>query len=633
MVTAEVSTLRDLARSGDRFVVPDYQRPYQWGHPQVERLWGDVHELLEDRRAGRASTHFLGPLILAPATEASSVTAAATVVDGQQRLISLHLLLAALRDRLAATADASEAARRIDVAYLTAATGDTAILASRRDRDSLEAIIRGDDEKVSGPTGRAYRHFHQRLEALGDRHDLLTLLDVLVDGLIFVVIRTGEEDDVHRIFRSLNTAGLRPAPIDLVREHTFLRLPEAGTRAFDRFWVPLEDELGAEELERLLWLDLAREYPNARREEVFTLHERRLDAAGTEEDVLRELTRLRQLATVYQLILSPGQEEDPAVRSRLSRLRDWGSGHSHALVLELLRRRDDGAASSRELADALRVVESFLVRRLLVDRLPQNLTRLFREAVSGVPEDGPLPEAVLRWFSTGRRHFIPDEDLRHAVVHRDFYRNSHPGLRQTFIRWLEEELGGAVAAPEGHAVIRHVTPPPLADAHTLGNLVLLERDERLEDSTLRFNSSVRTQEKWGPEEIAARSSMLADAIITAWPGPDAASGHADNPAAARLHRILAALPTGRWTSHRDLGAAVGLPTQEVANLMGAEAPDAAHRVLRDDGTVLAVSRRLVPLHDTGDRELLESEGVAFSAYGHADPRRRLSVEELTALGE
>ncbi|MCK2239213.1 DUF262 domain-containing protein [Crossiella sp. S99.2] len=81
--------------------MPLYQRTYSWTDKQLELLWEDVLSQAEPPPAG--PTHFLGSVVLAPSPRSEAGFEQWVVVDGQQRLTSLSLALAALRDHLGET--------------------------------------------------------------------------------------------------------------------------------------------------------------------------------------------------------------------------------------------------------------------------------------------------------------------------------------------------------------------------------------------------------------------------------------------------------------------------------------------------------------------------------------------------
>ena len=111
--------LISLIQGTKQFLVPLYQRPYSWGSDQLDQLWLDIlAEADRVRDEEQGSGHFVGSVVLAPSphAHASGGLQQWLVVDGQQRLTTLMVLLAAIRDHV--RDDDPETAGRINVEYL-----------------------------------------------------------------------------------------------------------------------------------------------------------------------------------------------------------------------------------------------------------------------------------------------------------------------------------------------------------------------------------------------------------------------------------------------------------------------------------------------------------------------------------
>ena len=95
-------TIRQLLENRQRFCVPIYQRHYVWTRDkQWEPFWYDVRTKAIERLNGRERRfpHFMGAVVLeARGTASSRQVTSFQVVDGQQRLTTFQLYLAAARD-------------------------------------------------------------------------------------------------------------------------------------------------------------------------------------------------------------------------------------------------------------------------------------------------------------------------------------------------------------------------------------------------------------------------------------------------------------------------------------------------------------------------------------------------------
>lgn len=679
LVAAQETTLQDVLEGTKQYLVPLYQRPYQWGKDQLSQLWEDIVELTDDRRDGTRDTHFIGSLVLAPppASVAGGVNTF-LVVDGQQRLTTLTILLAAIRDYVSDLDSEDVAAEEIQNRFLVnqykRGNRHIKLVPTQKDRDAFNGIIRrlpgsGGTDKI----GEAYRYFRVQLEKFDDPDDpddIQEILDAVTEGLALVSISTHPDDNVHRIFQSLNNTGLRLTQGDLLRNYIFMRLPDSGEEAYASYWKPLQDRLGNEKIEDLFWIDLAEDHPAAKVGDTFMFQQRRLGTLETEKEISQELLRLNNLAFLYQLILDPSMESAPVVRHRLERLQQWGTTTTHPIILRLLRSRADGNADNEEVARALLYIESYLVRRILFGMATQGLNRIFRSMVAAITDEEPVDIQVRRWLSSGRRHFVSDSELRSAIQTNPFYRSGRAEHRKIFLRWLEEEFASKEPIDTSMLTIEHVMPQTLNNKwrdylvqshpgedidelhekflHTLGNLTLTGYNSSLSNrefdwkraemakSGLRLSASITRQETWGPDQISRRGDELADRIITSWPGPLHESDTTVAPMWRRLRQLLAALPAGRWTSYGDLARTIGTGAQPVGNYVRSNRLPNAYRILRNNGGLSPGFQWIDENDDRDPMELLHAEGITFNARGIADPTQRLTefeLQELLALAD
>ena len=176
MVAARETTLQELLEGTKQYQVPLYQRTYSWKQAQLERLWGDVVQLAEDRVTSPDLTHFIGSLVLAPSPANGAVGVMEfLVVDGQQRLTTLSLLLCAIRDHRAQTED-PEHWERINDQYLInrwkPEQSRLKLFPTQADRASYLACL--DSTPQAGgadPVGAAYRFFRSQLDSCDNPDD------------------------------------------------------------------------------------------------------------------------------------------------------------------------------------------------------------------------------------------------------------------------------------------------------------------------------------------------------------------------------------------------------------------------------------------------------------------------------
>jgi len=281
----------DLLQGDRQFLVPIYQRRYQWTDAELLPFWADIaakaDEVVEERCRYQ---HYIGALIWVPSGD--GLTTRLHVVDGQQRLTTFSLLLAALRE-ICALRELPELLPDIDEClFNSTASSSSRDLISRvklvptpADRDVIQDILASDRStirrkypeyyfnngnlKVSqapralvnyltlckrideyarfgladvsakepndAPDGDADRALcHRRLRAI---------FEALLEHLKIVVISLGEGDDAQVIFETLNSKGRPLLAMDLVRNNIFHRAEAQGEEAsqlYRRLWGHFE---------------------------------------------------------------------------------------------------------------------------------------------------------------------------------------------------------------------------------------------------------------------------------------------------------------------------------------------------------------------------------------------------------
>src|SRR6266851_55609 len=148
-VQVHETNLKRLVQGEKQFRVPLWQRQYTWRIADHRLLWRDILEQYaqaSDGVAAARSEHFLGSIVLSPVPSAASEVASYLIVDGQQRLTTLMLILAAIRDAAAKTD--GQAIERYDELYLINKfqTGEARfrLLPTQADRSAFSACVARD---------------------------------------------------------------------------------------------------------------------------------------------------------------------------------------------------------------------------------------------------------------------------------------------------------------------------------------------------------------------------------------------------------------------------------------------------------------------------------------------------------
>jgi hypothetical protein len=365
-----------------------------------------------------------------------------------------------------------------------------------------------------------------------------------------------KDDNVHRIFESLNYKGQPLTQADLLCNYLFMRLPHRGDEVYTHQWLPLQKLLRDTELEQLVWLDLVlRGDDRATQESIYRSQQLRLDPLSDETAIERWVAELHHKARMFKRVLDPQTESAPALRGALDRLNRWGTAVVRPICVHVLLAHDAGQLSADGAAAALRVVESYLIRRMIAGLPTNNLNRIMMSLVKELGEQPPDAAAITQVLSGPRKKFPTDQHIKDAVLVNNFYWTGRGPQRRFILRALEEDYRHGEPLDFSHATltIEHILPQSLtpewkdilaaeasegetpeemhaALVHTLGNLTLtaynaklandnfFTKKKLLADSGLAMNREIAVNSGW----VASRSRPVAGP----WPSESCQSGQA-----------------------------------------------------------------------------------------------------------
>lgn len=556
---AEDVRLLELLEGPKQFIVPVFQRDYSWGTRHCLQLWNDVVRVGSDTNA---NAHFVGSVVYIAAGDTSAKISRWLLIDGQQRLTTLTILLAALRNRLATKEvggqqdDDDLLPTRIELEdyYLcnTHAKGNRRykLHLRREDHEALAALV--DHKKpVNDFQGRItenFEFFDERLENCD-----LSLIYRGIKKLVAVdVSLTRGQDDPQMIFESLNSTGLDLTQADLIRNFVLMRQDEElQTVLYQDYWRPIETAFGWRY--RSDFDKFARDYltlklepsKQLRANEIYQQFRTYFYAAVASTRIEEILAELKRFGTYY-VAFSLGQEGTPELSEAMQRLRLLVEVVS-PVVMRLYDCYD--RAKSLNLDDfvtALGLLESYVFRRSVCGMQTRSLGQIFATLAYRVKEDDPLTSLKVALYRQGtKRRFPTDAEFREALETRDVYDMRH-------CHYLLDRLENASKEriDTSTFTIEHVMPQndrlrPEWQAmlgpdwetvrgvwlHRLGNITLTgynsEYSDRpfsekksieggFKDSPLRLNKFIREQQTWTAKTMERRGKNLAASALAIW---------------------------------------------------------------------------------------------------------------------
>jgi uncharacterized protein with ParB-like and HNH nuclease domain/alkylated DNA nucleotide flippase Atl1 len=686
-VKAVDANLLEFLKKGTQFVVPIYQRVYSWEPAECERLWDDI---LHAGKRDEVGAHFTGSIVYVEKEQGTRTSAEPDlIIDGQQRVTTVTLLLAALATQLEQLPEDEQelvegfAPRKIRGLYLTNPLEDGErffkLILSQGDKDALKSVIR----QAPTPTdisSRVFTNYELFASKLADPAVDLVAVCLGLKKLIVVDVRlTRGADHPQLVFEAMNSTGKKLSQADLIRNFVLMDLsPKDQTRLYEDYWYPMEREFAGAHAGR--FDEFVRHYLTMRTGstprfgdiyDAFKTHAVGLEGEGAlREKVVVDLAKHAR----WFVAMALGKEPDSALSKAFAEIEQLRATVVYPFLLRLYADYEIGVLSKGDFIQILRNTIAYLFRRVIC-RIPTNSLNNTFAGLAGSIDPAKYVESIgARFLTLGSyKRFPTDLEFNEALRVEDLY---HSQRAPYFFRTMENH-GRKEEVSTADYSIEHIMPQnenlrsewridlgtDWKDVqsrllHTLGNLTLTGYNPELSDrpflekrdlaggfrnSPLRLNQGLGQLEVWNEAAINARAEELAVQAISIWERPplseETLAGYRSEFAASTgfdwtlAHDILDAIPAGRWTGYHYLGEAVGTAAQAIANhISKCSTCSHAYRVLTRDGRVA----ELFAWSDPDDRrdpvELLESEGVRFIS-GFADPEQKLVTEDLLALVE
>ncbi|MGO2747270.1 DUF262 domain-containing protein [Microbacterium sp.] len=524
-----VNTIEWLSAPGTAIVVPVYQRQYRWDIGGCERLLADIRAVAGEDETHR---HFIGSIL--SAQDSSEVDL--ILIDGQQRITTIMLLVAALHHAIQST-DAALAAELERVLIRSDDPSRTKL----RPHDAwallYESVVldrRGDVERESRFDDN-YAFFRSQVHA-----DEVSDIWRGLQRLEHVSITLGPSANAQQIFESLNSTGEPLRDHELIHNYILMGLTHAEQLDVEeRFWLPIERRTG--EMIGAFWrhylvMTTGREVTADGEHGVYAAFRRSfpsMDVAHLQADA--EIWR--HYAEIYGILLDPALETDAEIRQHLEYLNTFGRA-TYPLTMSAYSDHARGVISHSELIETLEWTQTLYLRRALVglptERLIARLCRaradgresLMRAFARITPSDERV-SAVLKYVELPHAAYVlgrlegaehPTEyDLEHIVPLMPGEAWSGDGAR-TWRDYSEDEQNS-------HRAL----------APTLGNLTLLEpaltervfgasfadkKTDAYARSAVAETRALSEASRWDTAAITARTVRLAASLLRIWARPD-----------------------------------------------------------------------------------------------------------------
>lgn len=558
MKGSECRLIEYMDGSKKRFIIPVYQRNYDWKTENCKQLYDDLVKVVKDNR----KSHFFGSLVsyYSPNGKYSDFL----VIDGQQRLTTVSLLLLAMYNLIkkgVIVPEDTSLSQQIYEDFLVdkyqPQEKRIKLKPVKNDQRAFGKLFNEESEYIRESNLTAnYNYFYNRIQ----KQEIT--IDQLFDAIFrleIINITLENDDNPQLIFESLNSTGLDLSEGDKIRNFILMGLPNAEQELFyEKYWNKIEEctkyDVSSYIRDYLSVKQLA--IPSQKR--IYSNFKEYVESAHIEtENLLKDLL---DYAKRYQVLIGHKKtnKELDACIYRLNRLE---TTVTRPFFLEVLRLYDQNILNLVQVTEIFVLTENYLFRRTICD-LPTNaLNKIFlmlhREIVRyDGTEDNYVEKFKYAILSKKERARFPDNaEFVDNFGERQIYRMNAKNKIYIFERienfGTAEDKDVYSHCDDGTYTIEHIIPQHLTPAwekelgndyesvhdtwlHRLANLTLTAYNSRysnrsfdekkkiengFEDSGIRMNQWIAKKNQWTLTELEERNSYLMEKAISIWTIP------------------------------------------------------------------------------------------------------------------
>ncbi len=567
MKANEINLHRFLSQNDTQFVIPIYQRNYDWGHSQCKQLLDDIFELSKNEKL---NAHFIGSIVLIQdGVYSTSGIRELIIIDGQQRLTTVTLIYLVIY-RLAKECQNESLANRINKTYLINEFAQDEeklkLRPTENNNQALKYLLYSEHQEEYLDFSRLVDNFNYFRSRISQEN--YEIIQAGLNKLMFVEISLERgKDDPQRIFESLNSTGLELSQSDLIRNYILMGLKaKSQEKIYRNYWEYIEKFARDEAKNASKVSDYIRDYltlenkkiPN--KNKVYQEFKLKYPISTTLEDVENNLKPIKKFVKYYQKLVNPSHEPDKEIRLQLEYINRLEINVAYPFLLKVYDDYSSSLISKQIFIDVLELIQSFTWRRFIVGLSTNALNKIFMRLYEDVnPENylNSIQSALMN--KKGSQKFPRNNEVRHALREKDMY-GIKPKNRIYCLERLENyQNKEPVKIEENNDItIEHIFPqnPEPQWKKELGteefnyikdnylniiaNLTLSGNNGKLGNQTftskrdmnidgkeqgykysrLWLNRYLSQVDKWGKEEIEERLKIITERFLQVWSFPE-----------------------------------------------------------------------------------------------------------------
>ena len=553
------SNLDKLIKQPDtQFVIPVYQRNYDWTEKHCKVLLNDIKEAGINKKE-----HFIGSIVYV--IHGNAAFKELIIVDGQQRLTTIYLIYLRLYNLLP---NGNPIKNRIYEQYLinkfaVQPSQKLKLKLTENNNKFLKHLLNTPITTIKGKSNIIdnYIYFENNINANNYKEVLdglsyLNIIDMALDRNI---------DDPQRIFESLNSTGLDLSQGDLIRNYILMKLDSPQQiEIYEKYWEYIEKDAKDESINKDMVSDFIRDFmtseynkiPNKSR--VYEEFKEKFSIVNL--NVIKSyLEILKEYASYYNKLLNPQKENDKDISLKLENIKSLEVNVSYPFFLKIYKDYNDNIIDKNKFIYIIDLIESFVFRRFICEVPTNAMNKIFMTLYRQIDKDNyvkSLEEYLCKLGSAQR--FPKDDEVISKLKEKNIYESINQKRKMYLFEKLEQGLGKAVIDfSKTPYTIEHIFPQkPVKEwkkelnqkdydimqekLHTIANLTISANNGELGNKTFKekqdmnvnngeqgyiysklwLNEYLKQIEEWKPKNIEERFDKIKERFLKVWKYPN-----------------------------------------------------------------------------------------------------------------
>ncbi|TAH40818.1 MAG: DUF262 domain-containing protein [Bacteroidetes bacterium] len=553
---ASAANFLSIIKSPKQFIIPIYQRTYSWQLAQCNKLLSDIIRISKDPSV---PGHFIGSVVyFQESIHTTSEVPKLLVIDGQQRITTVLLLIAALAEFIRDNeVDIDTNFTKLQNYYLLNAEEDSELryklILTKRDKETLINIFKGVklQEDYSNRVSENFENFKKQIT----KENVVDIYNGIQRLFAVDVALEKDKDNPQLIFESMNSTGLDLSQADLIRNYVLMGqdLP-IQTELYEKYWFPMEQSYGNEYA--VSFNSFMRDYLSVKTgnipkiDKVYEEFKNFVQGSKAPKTITEVVKDIYKFSSYYVNIVLVKEADEQLSKGfkNISRLK---VDVCYPFLLPVYDDYASGIVEKNEFSQILSLVENYVFRRAICGIPTNSLNKTFATLYKFIQKENYLESLIATFQSLdGYKRFPNDIEFVKELTIKDVYNFRS---RNYLLSKLENHNRKELVNIDDYT-IEHVMPqnPALSTdwqimlgenwkevqdkyLHCLGNLTLTGYNSELSDkpfmekktmvggfndSPIRLNSYFRSVEVWNEKELLKRATELTKLAKEIWFAPN-----------------------------------------------------------------------------------------------------------------